>query len=170
MSTALAAFTLFHVVISLVAIAAGFVVAYGFLTSQRHDRWHTLFLIMTIATSVTGFLFPFHRFSPAIGVGILSLMILAVAVFARYAKKMAGPWRWIYVVTAMIAFYFNFFVLIVQSFQKIPALHDLAPTQTEPPFKIAQAAALIVFAAVTITAAIKFRVEPQLPTAEALPT
>ena len=164
------ALTLFHVVLSLVGIASGFVVVYGLIGSRRLDGWTALFLWTTVATSVTGFLFPFHRFSPAIGVGILSLMILAVAVFARYAKKMAGPWRWIYVVTAMIAFYFNFFVLIVQSFQKIPALHDLAPTQTEPPFKIAQAAALIVFAAVTITAAIKFRVEPQLPTAEALPT
>ena len=166
MSISLAIFTLFHVAISLIAIASGFVIAYGFLTSQRFDRSNATFLIFTVATSLTGFLFPYHGFTPAIGLGILSIVVLAIAIFSRYAKKMAGASRWIYVVTAMIAFYFNFFVLVVQSFMKIPALHDLAPTQTEPPFKITQLAVLLIFAAVTIASAVKFHTNPQMPAGE----
>jgi len=163
MSTGLALFTLFHVAISLIAIAAGFAVTYAFLSSQRLDRWQAVFLIFTVATSVTGFLFPYHGITPGIVVGILSLIILSIAIFARYAGKMHGAWRWIYVVTAMIAFYFNFFVLIVQSFMKIPALHALAPMQNEPPFKITQLTVLLAFVVITIAGAIKFRADPQMP-------
>ena len=166
MSTALALFTLFHVAISLIAIAGGFFITYGFLISKRLDRWNATFLIFTAATSITGFLFPYHGFTPGIGVGILSIIILGLAIFARYARKMSGPWRWIYVVTAMIAFYFNFFVLVAQSFEKIPALHDLAPTQSEPPFKLAQLCLLIIFATITIICAIKFHIDRQTPTGE----
>jgi hypothetical protein len=163
MSTGLAIFTLFHVAISLIAIASGFFIAYGFLTSQRLDRSNATFLIFTVATSITGFLFPFHGITPGIVLGILSIIVLSIAIFARYPKKMAGAWRRTYVITAMIAFYFNFFVLVAQSFEKIPALHDLAPTQSDPPFKIAQLAVLIIFATVTVIAAIKFHTDPQMP-------
>jgi K+-transporting ATPase A subunit len=125
-------FTRVHVVISLIAIFAGFVVTFGLLTRRRFKRWTALFLFMTLLTSVTGFLFPFHGFTPAIGVEIVSVVVLAVAYFARYGGKLERAWRWIYVVSAMLALYLNVFVLIVQAFQKIPALKSLAPTQTEP--------------------------------------
>src|SRR4051812_26706204 len=115
-------FTQIHVLISLVAIAAGFVVMYGLLTERRLSGWTALFLVMTVATSVTGFFFPFHGFTPAIGVGIISLLVLAVVIYARYARHLSGAWRWIYVVGAVVSLYLNVFVLIVQSFQKIPAL------------------------------------------------
>ncbi len=110
-----------------------------------------------MATSVTGFFFPFHGFTPAIGVGIVSLVVLAVAIFARYSRRLAGAWRWIYVVAAMIALYLNVFVLIVQLFQKVPALKALAPTQSEAPFLVAQLVAFALFLVLTIFAAIRFR-------------
>jgi hypothetical protein len=112
---------------------------------------------MTLLTSVTGFFFPFHGFTPAIGVGIISLVLLAVAILARYGRKLSGAWRWIYVVTAMLSLYLNVFVLIVQLFQKVPALKTLAPTQSEPPFQIAQLGVLLIFILLTIFAAIRFR-------------
>jgi hypothetical protein len=152
-------FTIIHVIISLIAIGSGFIVLFGLLTGKRLDGWTAFFLAMTVATSVTGFLFPFHGFTPAIGVGIISLVVLAIAIVARYARHLAGPWRWIYVVSAMVALYLNFFVLIVQSFQKIPTLKALAPTQSEPPFLIAQVLALLLFVVLTILAAIKFRID-----------
>jgi hypothetical protein len=138
-------FTIIHVLISLVAIASGPIVLYGLLTSDRLDGWTAIFLTMTVATSVTGFLFPFHGVTPAVIVGILSLVLLAIAIAARYYSRLVGPWRWIYVVTAVMSLYLNVFVLVVQSFQKIPALHALAPKGSEPPFAIAQAAVLIAF-------------------------
>ena len=146
-------FTQIHVAISLVAIASGLVVLLGMLTGRRLDHWTSFFLLTTVATSVTGFFFPFHGFTPAIGVGILSLMLLAIAIFARYARHLAGAARWIYVVTAVLALYLNVFVLIAQSFQKIPALKAMAPTQTEPPFLAAQAVALALFVVLMIVAA-----------------
>jgi hypothetical protein len=146
-----------HVVISLIAIFAGFVVVFGLLTGKRLDGWTALFLITTALTSVTGFFFPFHGFSPAIGVGILSLVVLAIAIFARYGRRLAGASRWIYVVTAMLALYLNVFVLIVQLFQKVSALKALAPTQVEPPFLIAQLGALVIFVVLTVLAVIRFR-------------
>src|SRR5580658_4815159 len=136
-------FTLIHVLISLVGVVSGLVVTFGLLTSKRLDGWTLLFLATTLATSVTGFLFPFHGFTPAIGVGILSVLLLAAAIAARYAFHLEGFWRWLYVVSAVTALYFNVFVLIVQSFQKIGVLNALAPTQTEPPFAIVQGAALM---------------------------
>jgi hypothetical protein len=152
----LAAFTFFHVVISLIGIGAGFVVAYGLLTSKRLDHWTTLFLTTTIATSVTGFFFPVKHFMPSHAVGLLSLFILAFSVLARYRYKLAGGWRRTYVITAVIALYLNFFVLIAQLFQKVPALHTLAPTQSEPPFAITQLVALVLFALLGTRAAIQF--------------
>jgi len=150
-------FTKVHVVISLIAIFAGFVVTYGLLKAKQLDGWTALFLLMTLLTSVTGFFFPFHGFTPAIGVGIVSLAVLAIAIFARYGRKLDRAWRWIYVVTAMLALYLNVFVLIVQLFQKVPVLKSLAPTQAEPPFQIAQLGALMIFVVLTIFAAIRFR-------------
>jgi hypothetical protein len=152
-------FTILHVVLSLIGIGCGFVVLIGLLTRMRLDGWTALFLVSTVATSVTGFLFPFHGFTPAIGVGIISLIVLAIAILARYVGHLAGVWRQIYVITSMVAFYLNFFVLIVQSFQKIPALKALAPTQSEPPFLVAQVLALLLFVVLAIVATVKFRTE-----------
>src|SRR6266550_3972591 len=126
----LSAFTELHVVISLNGIVSGLVVMFGLLVGQKLNRWTAVFLISTVATSVTGFFFPFHGVTPAIVVGIISLVLLAVAIVARYARHLAGAWRWIYVVTAMISLYLNVFVLIVQLFQKVPALKAMAPTQS----------------------------------------
>ena len=149
-------FTFVHVLISLVGIGSGLVVAYGLLTSQRLEAWTACFLVTTVATSVTGFLFPFHGFTPAIGVGILSMVVLIAAILALYAFHLAGAWRWVYVGGAVVALYFNVFVLIVQAFQKIAPLHALAPTQTEPPFVIVQAAALLFFLALGIVSIRRF--------------
>jgi len=157
-------YTIIHTLISLVGIFTGLVVLFGMLAGKRLDGWTKWFLITTVLTSVTGFFFPFHGFTPAIGLGIISLLVLAVATYARYPRQLAGHWRWIYVVTAVVALYFNVFVGVVQSFEKIPALHALAPTQTEPPFKLTQLVVLALFAVLTIIAAIRFLPE-QAPTA-----
>lgn len=154
------AFTLFHVVLSLVGILAGFVVVFGLIASKICRCWTAVFLWTTLATTVTGFMFPYHGFTPALGTGIVSLLVLLPAFFALHARKLAGAWRWIYVVGAVLALYLNFFVLIVQSFLKIPALHALAPTQQEPPFAMAQGAALVLFVVLGILATIKFRPLP----------
>jgi hypothetical protein len=154
-----ATFTLIHVVISLIGIASGLVVVLGFLMAKRLDGWNALFLVSTVATSVTGFLFPFHGFLPSHGVGIISMVLLLVAIYARYGGHRAGGWRRTYVITATISLYLNVFVLVVQSFQKVPALKAMAPTQSEPPFKAAQGAVLLVFIVLGILASIKYRPE-----------
>jgi hypothetical protein len=156
-------FTIAHVIISLIGIGSGFVVLIGLLTSRRLDGWTALFLVSTVATSVTGFFFPFHGFTPAIGVGIISLILLAIAILARYVRRLAGIWAKIYVITSMGALYLNFFVLIVQSFQKIPVLKAMAPTQSEPPFLVAQVFALVLFVLFGILATVKFRSETVRP-------
>ena len=153
----LSPFTKLHVVISLIGIVSGLVVMFGLLVGRRLNAWTALFLITTVLTSLTGFFFPFHGVTPAIVVGIISLIVLAVAIVARYARRLAGAWRWIYVVTAMISLYLNVFVLIVQLFQKVPALKALAPTQSEPPFAVTQLVVLALFVLLTIIAAIRFR-------------
>ena len=146
----LSAFTLFHVVLSLIGIGSGFVVLFGLLASKQ-SRWTALFLSTTVATSVTGFLFPFHGFLPSYAVGILSLIVLALAILALYRFHLAGSWRTTYVVTAVIALYFNVFVLIAQLFQKVPALRTLAPTQSEPPFQLTQLVVLVLFVVLGIS-------------------
>jgi hypothetical protein len=155
----MATLILLHVVISLIGIFSGVVVAFGLLTAKRLDGWTAVFLLTTVLTSVTGFFFPFHRFLPSHGVGILSLVVLALAIAARYVFHLAGGWRRTYVITAMIALYLNVFVLVVQLFEKIPALKELAPTQSEPPFKLTQLVVLNILVFLTIIAAIKFRTE-----------
>jgi hypothetical protein len=149
-------------VISLIAIVSGLVVIFGMLLGRPLDGWTALFLATTAATSVTGFFFPFHGVTPAIVVGAISLVILAVAGLARYSRHLAGPWRWIYVVTAVVALYFNVFVLVVQLFQKIPALKALAPTQSEPPFAVSQLIVLIAFVVLGISAVRRFRVDKSI--------
>ena len=153
-------YTIIHVLISLVGIFSGLIVMFGMLAGKRLDDWTRWFLIATVLTSVTGFFFPFHSFTPAIALGIMSLIVLAVAFFARYPHQLAGHWRWIFVVTAVIALYFNVFVGIVQAFEKIPALKAIAPTQTEQPFKLTQLVVLALFVVLGIAAAIRFRPNP----------
>lgn len=150
-------YTIVHVLISLVGIFTGLIVLVGMLAGKRLDGWTKWFLITTVLTSVTGFFFPFHGFTPAIGLGIISLLVLAIAIYAQYSRQLAGHWPWIYVVTAVVALYFNVFVGVVQSFEKIPALHALAPTQTEPPFKITQLVVLAIFILLGILAVMRFR-------------
>lgn len=152
-----ATFTALHVLISLVGIGSGLVVMYGFLKSNRMDRWTLWFLATTALTSLTGFLFPNEHITPGIVVGILSMIVLAVAVAARHGFRMNGAWRPVYVISASIALYFNVFVFVVQSFEKVPPLRAIAPTQKEPPFGIAQLLVLILFVVATVFAVKNFR-------------
>jgi len=152
-----------HIILSLIGIASGLVVFYGLvgLTSRRYPLITALFLATTILTSVTGFPLAPFGFDPPRAVGILSLVLLAAAVTARYAFDLRGSWRWIYVATGVAALYLNVFVAIVQSFQKIPFFNSLAPTQTELPFVIAQGIVLGLFGAFGLAATIIFRPEPR---------
>jgi hypothetical protein len=157
MTLDLTAFGWFHSIISLLAIVAGIVVVKDLLASKADKSWSLLYFITAIATSVTGFGFPFTKFLPSHGVGILSLILLFAAVLARYVFNYAGSWRWIYAVGVTLGEYFLVFVLIAQAFMKVNALHTLAPTQTEPPFAIAQLILLAIFVVLTIAAVRKFR-------------
>lgn len=152
-------FTLFHVALSVAGILAGFVVVSGFISARGLDGWNALFLTTTVLTSTTGFLFPVHKFLPSHAIGILSLIALATAIFARYRRRLEGGWRRSYVIASVIALYFNVFVLVVQLFLKVPALKALAPTQTEAPFKLAQILVLALFIFLGIYASIKSRTE-----------
>ena len=152
-------FTLVHVVISLVGIGSGLVVLAGMLSAKRLDRWTAVFLVTTVATSVTGFMFPFVHFLPSHAVGLLSLVVLTPVIFARYRRSMAGIWRLVYVIGSVLALYLNVFVLVVQSFLKVPALRAMAPTQSEPPFQIAQLVVLAIFFGLAVAAVIRFRVQ-----------
>jgi hypothetical protein len=152
----LSAFTTLHVVISLIGIASGLVVLYAMLTSRRLDGWTALFLATTILTSVTGFMFPFNGVTPGHVVGAISLVVLALALLALYIFRLAGAWRWLYVATAVAALYLNVFVAVVQAFQKIAFLQPLAPTQSEPPFAVAQIATLLLFLALGFLAIRRF--------------
>lgn len=141
----LQAFTVFHLVISMIGIAFGFIVAGGIIASNKLPGWTALFLLTTILTSATGFLFPFTKLLPSHIVAIISLVLLAVALYALYGKSLVGVWRPVYIVTAMLALWFNVFVLIAQSFQKVALLNVYAPTGAEPPFAITQAVVLVFF-------------------------
>ena len=144
----LSTITFVHVAISLFAIGAGFVVTHGFLKGRRLDGWNAAFLWTTVATSATGYLFPFEKLLPSHVLGAISLVVLGVAIYARNGQHLAGRWNSTYVVSAIAAFYLNFFVLVVQSFLKVPALKSLAPTQTEAPFAVAQLAVLVAYVVV----------------------
>ena len=153
-------FTFVHVLLSLVGIGSGGIVLFGLLTGKRLNGWTALFLASTVATSVTGFAFPFDRLLPSHKVGILSLVVLAVAILARYLRQLSGVWRWIYVVSASTALYLNVFVGVVQAFLKVPALKAMAPTQSEPPFLFPQLTVLGLFVVLAIAAALRFRDMP----------
>jgi hypothetical protein len=153
----LSTFTTLHVIISLIGIVAGFVVVHGLLTGQPAGGVTALFLATTVLTSATGFLFPADKLLPSHIVGILSLVALAIALAALYGFHLAGAWRWIYVVTALVALWFNCFVAVAQSFQKVAFLHPLAPTGAEPPFAIAQLVVLALFVAIGVVAVRRYR-------------
>ncbi len=155
--TGLQVFTAFHVIISLIGIAAGFVVLFRWIKGLGLDRWNTIFLVTTIGTSVSGFGFPFTKFLPSHAFGILSLIVLSVSLYALYSRKLVGIWRPTYVITATFAQYLNFFVLIVQAFLKIPFFNSLAPTQSEPPFAIAHLLALVAFLVMGFLATRRFK-------------
>ena len=139
----LSGFTTLHVILSLIGIVAGVVVAFGMLGARRLPGWNALFLATTVLTSVTGFMFPFTRLLPSHVFGIISLIALAIAVLAYYVFRLAGLWRWLYILSAILALYLNAFVGVVQGFQKLAFLAPLAPTQSELPFIVAQLALLV---------------------------
>jgi hypothetical protein len=155
----LATFTMVHVIISLIGIVSGVIVLFGILGSQRQPGMTAIFLLFTILTSATGFLFPFTQLLPSHMIGILSLVLLAIACIALYGMKLSGAWRWIYAVTALLSLYFNVFVLVIQSFLKIPALTALAPGNppSGPAFAVVQGLVLLFFIVVIIGAVKRFR-------------
>jgi hypothetical protein len=153
----LSTFTLLHVLISLIGIAAGLIAMIGWLKSDPSRTATATFLATTILTSATGFRFPFTKLLPSHIVGIISLVMLALATFAFYAKRLSGFWRTVYAVTAVLSLYLNVFVLLVQAFMKIPLLKALAPTQTEPAFLVAQGILFLLFLVMTILTAVRFR-------------
>jgi hypothetical protein len=158
MSTA--TYTFLHVLISLIGIGSGLVVMFGFIAGKRLDTLTAVFLTTTALTSVSGFGFPFDHLLPSHKLGMISLVVLAIAIPARYVFHLAGSWRWIYVVGASMALYLNVFVLIAQLFMKVPALKTLAPTQSEPPFLVAPILVLLIFVGLTILAAKRFHLQP----------
>ena len=155
MSTA--TFTTLHVILSLIGIVSGIIALFGMLGARRPGGWTALFLATTVLTSVTGFFFPRDHLLPSHIVGIISLVVLAVAMLALYIYHLAGAWRWIYVVSAVAALYFKLFVGVVQAFQKLPFLQPLAPTQSEPPFLVAQLVVLAIVIVLGILAVLRFR-------------
>ncbi len=147
---------LVHTLISLVGIIAGFVIVYGMFNSKRLDGWTAVFLLSTVATNATGFVLVPGLFLPSHKIGALSLVLLAIAIVARYVGHLAGGWRRTYVITAVAAFYFNVFVLVVQLFRRVTVLQELAPTQSEPPFAVAQVVVLVLFIWIGIRAVKRF--------------
>ena len=156
------AFTSLHVILSLIGIVAGLIVLVSMLGSKKVEGWTALFLATTVLTSATGFFFPRDQLLPSHIVGILSLAVLAIALLALYRYRLEGSWRWIYVVAALLALWFNVFVGVVQAFQKIPSLSKLAPTQSDPPFIIAQLVVLFAFIALGFVALRSFHPEARL--------
>ena len=156
-------FTVVHVVLSLVGIGAGFVVLFGMFSSKKLDGWTALFLATTVLTSVTGFPFPRDHILPSHIVGVISLVVLAIAIFALYARHLAGHWRWVYVVGAVLALYLNVFVGVVQAFLKVPTLNALAPTQSDPPFIVTQVIVMGIFIVLGIVAVRSFHPRPDAP-------
>ena len=151
------AYTILHTIISLVAILAGLALIFALIGNSRPGGLTAIFLVTTILTSAGGFLFPSKMIGPPHILGVLSLIDLAITLYALYLGKLAGIWRPVFVITAVIAVYFNVFVLVVQLFDKVPALHALAPTGTEPPFGAAQGATLVLFVVLGILAVRRYR-------------
>ncbi len=159
----LSAFTSLHVILSLIGILTGVVVVLGMLAAKPLPGWTAVFLASTILTSATGFLFPFSGLLPSHVVGIISLGVLAIAVLALYLFRLEGIWRWVYIVSAVVALYFNVFVGVVQAFQKLSFLQPLAPTQSEPPFVVAQLAVLLLFLVLAVMALRSFHPAAGVP-------
>jgi hypothetical protein len=162
----LSTLVLVHVIISLVGIAAGFIVMFGMLKSERMQGWTAIFLLLTIVTSASGFLIPpllFEKLLSSHMIGVLSLILLAIACYALYGQKLSGSWRWIFAVTALLAQYFNVFVLVIQSFLKIGPLHALAPSvpPSEPPFAAVQGIVLVFFIVFIIGVIRRFHPTPR---------
>jgi len=155
----LAQFIYLHVFLSVVAIGAGVFIVFGLLSSRRLSILTSLFFVTTAMTSITGFLFPITGVTPALIFGVLSLIALVLAIVGLYVKKLEGPWRGVYVISAMVAFYLNFFVLIAQSFDKVPVLHGIAPTHSSPGFGLTQLIILLIFVLLTIRAFKRFHPE-----------
>jgi hypothetical protein len=153
----IAALTLFHVIVSLIAIVAGIALAYGLITGKRYDRWTLLFMLTTAVTVLTGFVFPYNGFTPGIGVGLICVLVFVPTALARYRFAMAGIWRPVFVVGALALFYFNCLVFVVQSFQKVPVLNALAPTGGEPIVGIVQAIVFVAFLVVGYLSVRHFR-------------
>jgi hypothetical protein len=149
-------FTKVHVVISLIAIASGLAVVFGMVAGRLRDGWTTIFIWTTVLTSVTGFGFPFDHLLPSHKVGIVSLVVLAIVIVARSRARFGGSWRWIYPIGCVVALYLNVFVLVVQAFQKVPALSALAPTQSEPPFQLVQLVVFGIFGWLAVAAVRRF--------------
>ena len=143
-------FTYLHVFLSVIGLGAGVFVVIGFFASKNFSILTTTFLVATLFTSLSGFLFPFHGVTLGIVIGVLSVLVLILAMYALYAKKLAGTWRATYVITACVALYFNFFVLVAQAFDKVHVLHSIAPSQTSPGFGISQIAVLVLFILITV--------------------
>jgi hypothetical protein len=161
LGTSTATFTLVHVILSLIGIVSGAIVVVGMVGAKRLEGWTALFLATTVATSVTGFLFHSASFGPPHVIGVISLVVLAIAILALYAYGLAGPWRWLYVASAVLALYLNVFVGVVQAFQKLSFLQPLAPTQSEPPFLVAQLVVMAVFVVLGIVAVRRFHPGPK---------
>jgi hypothetical protein len=154
-----ATFTAVHVVLSLIGIVAGLLAVYGLIQGKLWAGWTHLFLLTTVLTSLTGYLFPVEHVLPSHIVGAISLVVLAIAMVALYGMSLKGGWRRTYVIAAVVALYFNVFVLVAQSFMKIPALHALAPKGSEPPFAIVQLIVLAAFVWLGVQAVKHFRAE-----------
>jgi hypothetical protein len=164
-----ATFTTVHVIISLIAIASGFIVIFGMIGSHRLPKLTALFWVMTVLTTVTGFMFLLvpglvKGFTPAMATGVVATVAFVIALVALYVKNLYGRWRWIYAVTAVMSLYLNIFVLVVQSFQKLKILNPLAPSLGPPfaapqdfQFAASQGAALVIFVVLGVIAALKFR-------------
>jgi len=148
----LSQFTLLHVVISLIQLVSGLVVVAGLIGSRVSSSWTGVYLLSALLTSVTGFMFPFNGFLPSHAFGILSLVLLALAMLAIYVFALRVAWRWIFAICVVVTVYLDAFVTVVQSFLKIPSLHAFAPTGAEPPFAIAQGILLVIFIALGVMA------------------
>jgi hypothetical protein len=156
-------FTVAHVILSLIGIVSGIIVLFGMFSSNRLAGWTALFLATTVLTSVTGFFFPSAHFGAPHVIGVVSLVVLAVAILALYVYRLAGSWRWIYVGSAVLALYLNVFVGVVQAFEKLPLLSRLAPTQSEPPFFVAQLVVMAIFVILGVLAVMRFRPSATTP-------
>lgn len=148
-------YTWFHTLLSIVALIAGAVAIKGLLNSRVTPIWTEIYLVTAILTSATGFGFP-GPFTPAKVVGTICLILLAIALLALYVFKLRGPWRWLYVIGIAVSTYFDYFVLVAQLFNKVPALKALAPTQSEPPFAVAEVIVLAIFVWLAVQAVRKF--------------